>query len=185
MIFYANTGDYSDADRYERFALDCKLGEKAFEIGSVVKYLVGKILNQSKSIEILETASATGLTAVGVTEELVKVNIKHTYTSLDIEQNLLCYAEARKRGDNFIQDDFENLPFTDNAFDIYIVMGAGGYRPKGTFYPEVRRVLKVGGYYIMPQIGPRSFTSTHEKDRVLNSGLIIVQKNNYLIAQNI
>ena len=183
MLFYATTGDYSDAARYERFALDCKLDEKAADIGMVVKYLASQIPAAGKPLEILETASATGLTAVGVTSELTRAGISHVYTSLDIEQNLLHYAMLRRRGDKFVQGDFEQLPFARCVFDIYIMMGAEGYRPNGTFYPEAYRVLKFGGYYVMPQIGPRPIVRAPEKNAALQSGLRIVRADNYLIAQ--
>ncbi|MFY9462045.1 MAG: class I SAM-dependent methyltransferase, partial [Candidatus Sungiibacteriota bacterium] len=137
MLFYSTTNDYSDADRYERFALGCKLDEKAVDIGRVIKYLSDQIQGARKPLEILETASATGLTAVGITSELARAGINHVYTSLDIEQNLLHYARLRGRGDKFVRGDFERLPFACCAFDIYIMMGAEGYRPSGRFYPEV------------------------------------------------
>ncbi|MFQ5973862.1 MAG: class I SAM-dependent methyltransferase [Alphaproteobacteria bacterium] len=184
MIFYATTGDYSDAERYEKFALACNLDKKAFEIGRVVRGLVGT-LKVRRPVEILETASATGLTAVGVAKELTKSGIKHIYTSLDIEQNLLDYAKACGRGDKFVQGDFENLPFADESFNIYIMMGAEGCRPKGKFYAEVYRVLKSGGHYVMPQIGPRPIVSDLEKDNALKSGLTIVRADNYLICKSL
>ncbi|OGF82736.1 hypothetical protein A2924_01700 [Candidatus Giovannonibacteria bacterium RIFCSPLOWO2_01_FULL_44_16] len=37
MVFYATQNDYSNAGRYERFCLDCRLDLKGFEIGNVVK----------------------------------------------------------------------------------------------------------------------------------------------------
>lgn len=183
MIFYATTGDYSDAERYERFAFDCNLDMKAFEIGAVVKELVSKMRDQTSPVEILETASATGLTAIGVTARLLCAGVTCVYTSLDIEQNLLDYAQARGRGDAFVQGDFEDVPFADDMFDIYIMMGAEGCRPKGTFYTEVWRVLRGGGYYVMPQIGPRPVVSMQEKENALKSGLKIIRADNYLIAQ--
>ncbi|KKU51652.1 MAG: hypothetical protein A3H69_02600 [Candidatus Sungbacteria bacterium RIFCSPLOWO2_02_FULL_47_9] len=183
MIFYATTNDYSDADRYERFALDCKLDEKAVEIGKIVRYLSGYIPRFGAPLKILETASATGLTAVGVTSELARAGIKHGYTSLDIEQNLLLYAKLRQRGNSFVRGDFENLPFEQSAFDIYIMMGAEGYRPNGGFYPEAYRVLKSGGYYVMPQIGPQPIVRIAEKEDVLRSGFIVIRADNYLIAR--
>ena len=83
----------------------------------------------------------------------------------------------------FVQGDFEDLPFKNDAFNIYIMMGAEGYRPTGQFYPEVYRVLKVGGYYVMPQIGPSPSVSTDEKNDALESGLKILRSDNYLVAQ--
>lgn len=183
MIFYAMTNDYSDADRYERFALACKLDEKAAEIGGVVSGLAEQMPRTEGALAILETASATGLTAVGVMAELARVGIPQTYTSLDKEQNLLRYAQLRKRGDVFVWGDFEQLPFADATFDIYIMMGAEGLRTKGTFYPEVYRVLKFGGYYVMPQIGPRPIVSPTEIHTARCSGLSVVRADNYLIAQ--
>ena len=183
MIFYATTNDYSDADRYERFALGCKLDEKAVDIGRVIKHLADQILGTGKSLEILETASATGLTAVGVMTELARAGINHVYTSLDIEQSLLRYAMLRGRGNKFVRGDFEQLPFASSVFDIYIMMGAEGYRPSGRFYPEVYRVLRFGGYYVMPQIGPRPIVGTSEENAALRSGFSIVRADNYLIAQ--
>ena len=183
MIFYATTHDYSDAARYERFALDCTLDRKALEIGGVINNLSAHISSSGKPLAILETASATGLTAAGVTTQLARFGITHTYTSLDIEPNLLQYAKERGRGDVFVRGDFERLPFAADAFDIYIMMGAGGYRTDGMFYPEVHRVLRVGGYYVMPQIGPNPFANTSEIHTALQSGLSIVRADHYLIAQ--
>ncbi len=183
MIFYATTGDYSDAERYERFALECKLDEKAVEIGTYVAYLAYQIPIAKGPLEILETASATGLTAAGVTSVLTRIGIDHVYTSLDIERNLLDFAKQREMGDRFVRGDFENLPFADGTFDIYIMMGAEGYRSSGRFYPEVYRVLKSGGYYIMPQIGPEPVVNPAEIDTASRSGLLIVEADNYLIAK--
>ncbi|MDP3726405.1 MAG: class I SAM-dependent methyltransferase [bacterium] len=185
MVFYATTDDYRDAERYERFARDCKLDEKAFEIGLVVKALVLQIQKTWwNPVEILETASATGLTAVGVKATLERAHIKHVYTLLDIEKSLLDYAKARGRGDVFVLGDFEDLPFASETFHIYIMMGAEGYRTnKETFYAEVKRVLRRGGYFIMPQIGPQPIVSNAEKDSVLKSGLEIIQADSYLIAR--
>ncbi len=183
MLFYATTHDYSDAARYERFALDCKLDDKAADIGRVIKYLAEQMPGTGKPLEILETASATGLTAVGVISELARAGISHVYASLDIEQNLLHYAKLRGRGNRFVRGDFELLPFASSLFDIYIMMGAEGYRSRGSFYPEAYRVLKSGGYYVMPQIGPRPIVKTAEKNAVLRSGFCIVRADDYLIAQ--
>ena len=183
MIFYAETNDYSDANRYENFALGCNLGEKAIEIGGVVKYLAGQMPDTRRPLEILETASATGLTAAGVTSELTRAGVVHSYISLDIEQNLLRFAQLRRRGEGFVQGDFESLPFADVMFDFYIMMGAEGYRPSGRFYPEVYRVLKPGGYYVMPQIGPRPVVQRPEIDAALRSGLDIVRADSYLIVR--
>ena len=183
MVFYAETNNYSDADRYERFALGCKLDEKAFDIGRIVKSLAGQIPGAGKPLEILETASATGLTAHGVTTELRQAGISHVYTSLDLEQNLLRFAMERTRGHRFVRGDFERLPFVSFVFDIYIMMGAGGYRAGGTFYSEVYRVLRPGGFYVMPQIGPCPIVKTAEKNAALESGFRIVRADNYLIAQ--
>ena len=117
MIFYATTNDYSDAGRYEKFCLDCKLDIKGFEIGNVVKDLA-RSFPRGKRIKILETASATGLTAVGVCTKLLHAGIAHTYTSLDIERNLLSYAKFRRRWRKFVRSDFNKLPFAASCFDI-------------------------------------------------------------------
>lgn len=184
MIFYATTHNYSDAERYERFAIDCKLDKKALEIGAVVRGLVSDLRERGRPpVQILETASATGLTAVGVVAELTRARIMCIYTSLDAEQNLLNYACARGRGHKFVQGDFEALPFSDEIFDVYIMMGAAGYRPKGTFYSEAYRVLRSGGYYVMPQIGPQPTVSEREKADAMSAGFIIIRADNYLIAQ--
>ncbi len=183
MVFYATTGNYSDPERYEQFARECGLDKKAFEIGSVVRDLTFPMQNQVDPVEILETASATGLTAVGVKAVLKEAGIHHVYTSLDKEQSLLDYAEARERGDVFMQGDFENLPFGSDAFDIYIMMGAEGYRPRGTFYSEARRVLRHGGCFIMPQIGPRPFVNEKEKGDAMAAGFEIIRVDNYFVAR--
>ncbi|MBI2047764.1 MAG: class I SAM-dependent methyltransferase [Parcubacteria group bacterium] len=185
MIFYATTNDYSDAERYEKFARACNLHKKAFEIGAVVRGLIAGMHGRGNPVEILETASATGLTAVGIMMELVLEGVACSYTSLDREQNLLDYAKERGRGDIFVQGDFEDLPFSDDSFDVYIMMGAAGYRPKGTFYSEVWRVLKLGGYYVMPQIGPQLSVSKRETNEAEQAGFTIIRADNYLIAQKI
>ncbi len=185
MIFYATTGDYSDAERYERFALGCELDVKASEIGAVVRNLALNEHGYGDVVEVLETASATGLTAAGVISECAKAGIVCVYTSLDREKNLLEFARERRRGDMFVQADFEDLPFASMTFHIYIMMGAEGYRPKGTFYLEVRRVLRVGGFFVMPQIGPRPVVGDSEKEDVLKSGLELVRADNYLIAKKV
>ena len=180
MRYYAETGDYSDAARYEQFALDCKLDQKGVEIGKVA---VGLARVHWKPVEILETASATGLTAAGVTAELTKEEIEHAYTSLDIEPNLLAYAKERNRGDRFVRGDFENLPFADGSFDIYIMMGAEGYRTRGQFYAEVYRVLGPGGYYLMPQIGPSPLASNDEILAARSAKLRVFRFDKYMIAK--
>lgn len=183
MIYYATYGDYSDAARYEKFALDCNLDIKAYEIGNIIVELVKKTLPRLEPIEILETASATGLTAVGVKAQLNKKSIKNFYTSLDIEQNLLDYAKDRGRGDAFVLGDFNELYFPSEMFDIYIMMGAEGYRDKRKFYQEVYRVLKSDGYFVMPQIGPHPVVSSQEKDIARQSKFTILRRGNYLVAQ--
>lgn len=183
MRFYAETGDYSDPERYERFALSCELDKKALEIGDVVRLLASQMPDLGKPLRILETASATGLTAVGVTAKLREASISHTYTSLDIEPNLLNLAKFRKRGDFFVQGDFELLPFASGTFNIYIMMGAEGYRPNGKFYPEVWRVLRAHGYYVMPQIGPRGVVGAAEITAAAQVGLGIIRADNFLVAQ--
>lgn len=183
MIFYATTDDYSDADRYERFAKNCHLDKKGAEIGLVVLGLLSQIRQAAYPLQILETASATGLTAAGVVSELTRNWISHEYTSLDIEKNLLDYAKNYGRGHNFSLGDFEQLPFEDFSFDVYIMMGAEGYRSKGTFYSEVHRVLRPGGFFIMPQIGPNPVVSDVEKQNAILAGLIVVREDDYLIAK--
>ena len=102
---------------------------------------------------------------------------------LDIEKNLLEYARVHSRGDRFVRGDFERLPFAAGVFDLYIMMGAEGYRPNGTFYPEVYRVLRQGGVYIMPQIGPDPVVKEDEKVAATDSGLSIVRADNYLVCR--
>ncbi|KKW31845.1 MAG: hypothetical protein UY74_C0005G0011 [Candidatus Kaiserbacteria bacterium GW2011_GWC2_52_8b] len=68
-------------------------------------------------------------------------------------------------------------------FDVYIMMAAEGYRPRGTFYSEVHRVLRPRGFYVMPQIGPHPYVGIEEKYAVLRAGLCIAQAEDYLIAQ--
>lgn len=185
MVYYATHGDYSDAIRYEQFAKDCRLDVKAHEIGGVIVELAKKMLPRIEPIEILETASATGLTAVGVKVQLEMEGINNFYTSLDIEQNLLDYAREHKRGNAFVLGDFNALQFPSEIFDIYIMMGAEGYRNEEKFYPEVYRVLKRGGYFVMPQIGPRPIVSPWEKRMARKLKFKILRKNNYLIAKKI
>ena len=167
MRFYATANDYSDAERYERFALSLKLDERGREIGDVVASLA--------PARILECASATGLTAAGVKERLAAAGISATYHSLDIEDALLRFASARSRGDCFAQGSFEHVPFSGD-FDVYIMMGAMGYRSSpDAFYAEVARVLKPGGHFVWPLIGIETRASDEEREAMARNGLTVVR----------
>lgn len=183
MRFYAEFDDYSDPDRYETFAKECGMDKKAFEIGGVIVELANLMPN-NRPLTILETASATGLTAVGVTAELKKAGIAYIYTSLDIEPKLLEFASIRGRGDRFVRGSFNCLQFGADMFDIYIMMGAEGYREMEKFYSEVYRVLRPGGYYVMPQIGREPVkVRPEEKAAAERAGLTVIRADNYLVAQ--
>jgi SAM-dependent methyltransferase len=69
---------------------------------------------------------------------------------VDAAPGLLEVARRRNPGNNFLEEDLETLPFTNNSFDI--VAGFNSFQYAGSFekaLAEATRVLKPGGRLVL------------------------------------
>ena len=113
-----------------------------------------------------------------------------TLTGIDITDANINFCCQNFDGEpiKFIKGDAENLPFSDNAFDILTnVESSHVYPDLFQFYREVNRVLKPGGYFLYTDIFPNQEIPSYlaylqdiglslELDRDITSNVILSRK---------
>jgi fatty-acid O-methyltransferase len=72
---------------------------------------------------------------------------------LDLNPQNIEYCTNNIKGVEFFNNDAENLPFKDNTFDfITNVESAHCYQNIDSFFNEVKRVLKPGGFFLYTDV---------------------------------
>lgn len=69
---------------------------------------------------------------------------------LDITNQAISFCKKKYKFNNatFVLGDAQNLPFSDNSFDVVVNLEASGNYPNlSCFFGEVTRVIKPGGYF--------------------------------------
>ena len=97
---------------------------------------------------ILETAAGTGVVTQALHEALPEAEIVAT----DLNPPMLEVAQRRIGSDKvrFQQADAQDLPFDDSSFDLVACQfGAMFFPDKVRGHSEARRVLRVGGHYLL------------------------------------
>lgn len=123
------------------------------------------ILNEIKKYDfehLLDAGCATGPMLTLLTEEYPEKQ----FTGLDISPKMI--ETGRKKGlknTSFIEGDCENMPLSDDSFDIVINSQSFHHYPNpDKFFKEVYRVLKPGGKFIL-----RDMTSSKPVLYLMNS----------------
>lgn len=104
--------------------------------------------NDLKDKDILEVGSGRG----GGASYIARYYSPKTYTGLDISAGIIqfCNTYYNTSGLSFSKGSAENQPFGNEVFDIVInVESARCYGNLNTFFREVSRVLKPGGYFLL------------------------------------
>jgi ubiquinone/menaquinone biosynthesis C-methylase UbiE len=108
------------------------------------------LLGSIKDKEVLEVGAGTGRLTISLIHSGAKV------TALDISSQMLEILRNKNSKLEVIVGDAENLPFTDNTFDV--VIGAFlivHLKDPKIFFDEAYRVLKDGGRLIVTNINQK------------------------------
>lgn len=106
-----------------------------------------KVLEQLKLSErhlLLDAGCGSGLFSY------LAINAGAEVIGIDAAPGLLAVAKQRNPKNNFLEEDLEALPFTENSFDI--VTGFNSFQYAGSFdkaLAEAARVLKPGGRLVL------------------------------------
>lgn len=150
------------------------------QFGSTARsYVTSEIHQKGKDLQLLLAISEiTGeenlldiATGGGHTANLFAPHVKHV-TALDLTQPMLQEAEKFIKGNGhknveFVQGDAEQLPFSDQTFDIVTCRIAPHHFPNiEKFIDEAYRVLKNEGYFLLDDnVTPES----DEQDQFYNT----------------
>jgi SAM-dependent methyltransferase len=97
--------------------------------------------------DVLEVSSGRG----GGASYICRYLAPKSMTAVDISAAAVAFCSRvhRMPGLEFLQGDAENLSFPDNCFDAVVNVEASFcYGDIGSFFSEVRRVLRPGGYFL-------------------------------------
>jgi ubiquinone/menaquinone biosynthesis C-methylase UbiE len=97
--------------------------------------------------EVLEVSCGHG----GGASYLTRMQAPARYVGLDLNAAGIEFCKKRHSvpGLEFVQGDAENLPFSDNSFDVVVNVEASHCYPDfPRFLAEVARVLKPGGFFL-------------------------------------
>jgi len=132
--------------------------------------------NDLKNKDILEVGSGRG----GGASYITRYYMPNTYTGLDISSSIIAFCNRYYdiSGLSFVKGAAENQPFKNHSFDIVVnVESARCYSNLNTFFLEVRRVLKPGGYFLLADmIQKEEVDIMHAK--LEESGFKIIEKKN-------
>jgi ubiquinone/menaquinone biosynthesis C-methylase UbiE len=90
-----------------------------------------------------------------------------SYTGLDLNRAGINFCRRRHRlsGLEFVCGDAEDLPFSDESFDVVINIEASHCYPHfDKFLDEVARVLRPSGDFLYADVRPRNFIATWEQE---------------------
>jgi ubiquinone/menaquinone biosynthesis C-methylase UbiE len=131
--------------------------------------------------EMLEVGSGRGGGASYINKYLKPKQI----TGLDIAYNAVKLANENHatRGLKFVQGSAENLPFSDESFDVVInVESCHAYGSVPAFLKEVKRVLRPGGYLLCTDMRSPNGMRTL-KNNLLATGMCLSKEE--VITENV
>ncbi|MFZ2188983.1 MAG: class I SAM-dependent methyltransferase [Candidatus Moraniibacteriota bacterium] len=144
-------------EEYDKFALERRRDEFAV----ACRDLLERELDPGKIYETLEVGAGTGIS----TNRLNELN-NLIVTALDKKKDFLEYAikNGRVKKEQAVVGDFNQLPFTDESFDLYTGMAILNQREDiSGFYKEAVRVLKKDGLLFIPWTKTRANSIEREK----------------------
>lgn len=111
---------------------------------SLMKKIFSPFLSEKKPLRVLDVGTGLGIQAI------IFAELKNTVTALDLSDVMLerAHENAKKRGLDikFVQGDAENLPFTENSFDVVVTQHVlWTLTDHEKFFSECRRVLDKNG----------------------------------------
>lgn len=115
--------------------------------------LYDHVVNKSDLLnkDVVEIGSGRG----GGASYISRYYKPRSYTGLDISNSVInfCNRFYKVPGLSFVKGIAEKPPFKNSAFDIVInVESARCYSSLKTFFSEVRRILKPGGYFLFADV---------------------------------
>ena len=163
FINYKKKTDISNM--FDNIAADYDLINHLTTLGIDKKWRVVAVneTGNIKNKKVIDLATGTGDIAI----RLSKKN-PEKITAIDISEKMLHYAKQKVKELNlnnkieFIQADSENLPFSDNSFDIATM----GFGIRNCIYPEkalseIYRVLKPKGKLVILEFSEPTRTPGH------------------------
>jgi ubiquinone/menaquinone biosynthesis C-methylase UbiE len=109
-----------------------------------------------KQKDILEVGSGRG----GGASYISRYYSPRKYTGMDISTSIInfCNNYYNIQGLSFVKGSAEKLPFADQSFDVVVnVESARAYNDLDTFFKEVHRVLRPGGYFLITDMIEKDF----------------------------
>ncbi len=136
----------------------------AGDFGQIANFISGEAvdfvarLDLKPHTQVLDVASGTGNSAIPAARAGAKV------TGVDIATNLLEQARKRAAAEQvdvrFEEGDAEELPFSDQSFDVVVSMFGAMFAPRPErVAAELIRVCKPGGMIAMANWTPRGFVA--------------------------
>ena len=104
-------------------------------------------MSDLKNKDVVEVGSGRG----GGLAYIARKYIPATATGIDIENSLVVFSNKFHKWPNlsFMTGDAQNLPLGDNSCDVVLnVESSRYYSSVKTFFMEVHRVLRPGGYFL-------------------------------------
>lgn len=152
--------------------------QSADEINRYCIQLYDFVVNsvEVKDKDVLEVGSGRG----GGASYITRYYEPKSYTAMDISSGVtrFCNNYHKIEGLTFITGVAEEPPFADSSFDIVVnVESARCYKSIKTFFEEVYRLLRPGGYFCFADMIKNGEADEIRKD-LLASGLKIISETN-------
>jgi ubiquinone/menaquinone biosynthesis C-methylase UbiE len=129
-----------------------------------------------KDKDVLEVGSGRG----GGASYITRYYKPKSYTAMDISSGVIdfCNNYHKVNGLKFVKGVAEEPPFADKSFDIVVnVESARCYKSIQTFFSEVHRMLRPGGYFCFSDMIKKG-EAEQIKKMLLASGLTMVSEIN-------
>ena len=126
--------------------------------------------------DVLEVGCGRG----GGSEWIARTQGVKSMTGMDLASSAIKLCRASHRADNltFVQGDAEHIPFPEASFDVVLnVESCHHYPSLATFFAEVDRVLKPGGYFCVAFYGEQQGLRRFER-AAAHTGLEILAFSN-------
>jgi len=169
---------YSDAYMAEKVILETE--EEPERYPAQLYHQVAQVIDTT-GVKVLEVGSGRG----GGASYVMRALKPREMVGLDIADKAINFSNKRHKipGLSFVQGSAEDLPFSDNHFDLVInVESSHTYGSEQAFYREVKRVLKPGGVFSIADIRIESRVEEF-KNNLRQSGMKILEEND--ISKNV
>ncbi len=156
---------------------------------SIEKFLLNRLQGKKgtinlidKMLDFVELNGQKNLLEIGCGSGFITKYIANKYggevTGIDIDPRQIELAKegSAYRGNiSYLEGDATNLPFKDNKFDIVISVGVLHHIENWLdALKEMKRVLKLGGYFIYADIVYPERITTIDKTSTISFGLITI-----------